>query len=168
MSPLSNSRNDRYGGSLSDRCRFALDIASAVRNVIPDGMPLIARISSTEYMPDGWNLNDSVELSGWLKEVGVDMIDCSSGGNAAEQDLDPYPGYQVPFAKRIRDEVGILTGAVGLLTDPFQCEQTLRNGDSDVILLGRELLRNPYWALSAQVALDDEDSFWPDQYVRAR
>ena len=168
MSPLSNSRVDHYGGSLSDRCRFAVDIASAVRNVIPDGMPLIARISATEYMSDGWNLNDSVELSGWLKDVGVDMIDCSSGGNAADQDLDPYPGYQVPFARRIKDEVGILTGAVGLLTDPYQCEQTLRNDDSDVILLGRELLRNPYWPLSAQVTLDNDDSVWPDQYVRAR
>ena len=168
MSPLSNSRTDRYGGSLNDRCRFAVDIASAVRNVIPEGMPLIARISATEYMQDGWNLNDSIELSGWLKDVGVDMIDCASGGNAAKQELDPYPGYQVPFAKRIKDEVGILTGAVGLLTDPYQCEQTLRSGDADVILLGRELLRNPYWALSAQVTLDNEDSVWPNQYVRAR
>ena len=168
MSPLSNSRTDQYGGSLSNRCRFAVDIASAVRNVIPEGMPLIARISATEYMTGGWDLNDSVELSGWLKDVGVDMIDCSSGGNAVDQKLDPYPGYQVPFAKKLKDEVGILTGAVGLLTDPYQCEQTLRNGDSDVILLGRELLRNPYWALSAQVTLDGDDSVWPNQYVRAR
>ena len=168
MSPLSNTREDRYGGSLRNRCRFALEVTSSVRSVIPDGMPLLVRISATEYMDKGWGIDDSVELSGWLKEEGVDLIDCSSGGNAADQNLDPFPGYQVPFSSRIRREVDIPTGAVGLITDAAQAEQTLRNGDADVILLGRELLRNPYWPLNARDELDDVDDLWPDQYVRAR
>ena len=168
MSPLSNMREDKYGGSLKNRCRFALEITSSVRSVIPDGMPLMVRISATEYMDNGWSLDDSVELSGWLKEEGVDLIDCSSGGNAADQNLDPFPGYQVPFSSRIRREVDIPTGAVGLITDASQAEQTLRNGDADVILLARELLRNPYWPLKARDELDDVDDLWPDQYVRAR
>ena len=168
MSPLSNKRSDKYGGSLKNRCRFPMDIVSAVRKVIPESMPLLVRISATEYMTDGWSLEDSIELSGWLKEEGVDMIDCSSGGNSPDQDLDPFPGYQVPFSAAKKKEVDILTGAVGLITDASQAEQTLRNEDADVILLGRELLRNPYWALNAQVELDGEDSVWPSQYVRAR
>ena len=168
MSPLSNTREDKYGGSLKNRCRFALEVTSSVRSVIPDGMPLMVRISATEYMDNGWSIDDSVELSGWLKEEGVDLIDCSSGGNAADQNLDAFPGYQVPFSSRIRREVDIRTGAVGLITDPSQAEQTLRNGDADVILLGRELLRNPYWPLKARDELDHNDDLWPDQYVRSR
>ena len=168
MSPLSNTREDKYGGSLKNRCRFALEVTSSVRSVIPDGMPLMVRISATEYMDNGWSIDDSVELSGWLKEEGVAVIDCSSGGNAAEQNLDAFPGYQVPFSSRIRREVDIRTGAVGLITDPSQAEQTLRNGDADVILLGRELLRNPYWPLKARDELDHNDDLWPDQYVRSR
>jgi 2,4-dienoyl-CoA reductase-like NADH-dependent reductase (Old Yellow Enzyme family) len=168
MSPLSNKRSDDYGGSLSNRCRFPLEIVSAVRKVIPDSMPLLARISATEYMEAGWSLSDSVELAGWMKDEGVDMIDCSSGGNSPDQDLDPFPGYQVPFASRIRKEVGIQTGAVGLITDASQAEQTLRNGDADAIFLGRELLRNPYWPLYARDELDSSDDLWPRQYVRAR
>lgn len=131
-------------------------------------MPLLARISATEYMKDGWSLDDSIELAGWMKEEGVDMIDCSSGGNSATQNLDPFPGYQVPFSARIRKEVEILTGAVGLITDASQAEQTLRNMDADAILLGRELLRNPYWPLKARDELDGSDDLWPAQYVRAR
>ena len=168
MSPISNSRSDNYGGSLKNRCRFPLEIVSAVRKVIPDSMPLLARISSTEYMESGWKIDDSIELAGWMKSEGVDMIDCSSGGNSPDQDLDPFPGYQVPFASRIRREVDIPTGAVGLITDASQAEQTLRNGDADVILLGRELLRNPYWPLYARDELDGVDDLWPRQYVRAR
>jgi len=168
MSPLSNHRNDSYGGTLRNRCRLPIDIVSAVRKVIPESMPLLARISATEYMSDGWSLEDSIELSGWLKEEGVDMIDCSSGGNSPSQNMDAFPGYQVLFATAIKREVGILTGAVGLITDASQAEQTLRNGEADVILLGRELLRNPYWPLNAQVELDAQDSVWPPQYVRAR
>jgi len=168
MSPLSNHRNDSYGGTLRNRCRLPIDIVSAVRKVIPESMPLLARISATEYMSDGWSLEDSIELSGWLKEEGVDMIDCSSGGNSPSQNMDAFPGYQVLFATAIKREVGILTGAVGLITDASQAEQTLRNGEADAILLGRELLRNPYWPLNAQAELDGQDSVWPPQYVRAR
>ena len=168
MSPLSNNRKDSYGGTLRNRCRLPIDIVSAVRKAIPEAMPLLVRISATEYMSDGWSLEDSIELSGWLKEEGVDMIDCSSGGNSPSQNLEAFPGYQVPFAAAIKREVGILTGAVGLITDASQAEQTLRNGEADAILLGRELLRNPYWPLNAQVELDGQDSVWPPQYVRAR
>ena len=168
MSPLSNNRRDSYGGTLRNRCRLPIKIVSAVRKAIPEAMPLLVRISATEYMSGGWSLEDSIELSGWLKEEGVDMIDCSSGGNSPSQNLDAFPGYQVPFAAAIKREVGILTGAVGLITDASQAEQTLRNGEADVILLGRELLRNPYWPLNAQVELDAQDSVWPPQYVRAR
>ena len=168
MSPLSNIRTDQYGGSLKNRCRFTLEVISAVRRKIPESMPLLARISATEYMKDGWSLDDSIELAGWMKEEGVDMIDCSSGGNSANQDLDPFPGYQVPFAARIRKEVEILTGAVGLITGASQAEQTLRSMDADAILLGRELLRNPYWPLKARDELDGSDDLWPPQYVRSR
>ena len=168
MSSLSNHRTDKYGGSLRNRCRFSLDIASAVRNIIPDSMPLLVRISATEYIKGGWDVEDSIELCGWLKEEGVDLIDCSSGGNSSAQDLDTFPGYQVPFSARIRKEVQIPTGAVGLIADPLQAEQTLRNGDADVVLLGRELLRNPYWPLQARDELDNSDDLWPIQYIRAR
>ena len=168
MSQLSNHRTDIYGGSLRNRCRFSLDIAAAVRNTIPDSMPLLVRISATEYIKGGWDIEDSIELCGWLKEVGIDMIDCSSGGNSSTQNLDAFPGYQVPFSARIRKEVQIATGAVGLIADPLQAEQTLRNEDADVVLLGRELLRNPYWPLQARDEMDDLDDLWPIQYVRAR
>lgn len=168
MSPLSNQRSDFYGGSLRNRCRLGLDIVDAIRKVIPDSMPLLVRISSTEYMKDGWAIEDSIAFTKMLMERGVDMIDCSSGGNSAEQEMDPYPGYQVPFSARMRHDTGAMTGAVGLITEPYQAEQILRNEEADVILLGRELLRDPYWPLHAQVQLDQDDSVWPRQYVRAR
>ena len=167
MSPLSNTRKDKYGGSLENRCRFAIDIASAVRSVIPESMPLFARISASEYMPGGWDIDDAIELSGWLKDQGVDLIDCSSGGISQGQQIDTFPGYQVPFASKIRSEVDVLTGAVGLIRDAAQAEQTLRNGDADAILLGRELLRNPYWALYAREELDRTNDLWPAQYFKS-
>ncbi len=168
MSPISNQRSDSYGGSLRNRCRLGLDIVDSIRKVIPDSMPLLVRISSTEYMKGGWAIEDSIEFTKMLMERGVDMIDCSSGGNSADQEMDPYPGYQVPFSARIRHDTGALTGAVGLITEPYQAEQILRNEEADAILLGRELLRDPYWPLHAQVQLDQDDSVWPLQYVRAR
>ena len=167
MSPTSNRRNDLYGGTLKNRCRLAVQIVEEVRSIIPDSMPLFARISCDEYIDEGWNLGNSVELSGWLKECGVDLIDCSSGGNSVEQKLSPFPGYQVPFSREIRQQVGIKTGAVGLITEPSQAEQTLRNGESDVIFLGRELLRNPYWPAKAREFLDKKRDLWPPQYERA-
>jgi len=167
MSPTSNKRTDEYGGTLKNRSRLSVQIAEEVRSVIPDSMPLLARISCDEYVNGGWGIEDSVELSGWLKESGVDLIDCSSGGNSAEQDLSPFPGYQVRFANEIRRQVGIQTGAVGLITEPAQAEQTLRNNEADVIFLGRELLRNPYWPAKAREFLDSNRDLWPPQYERA-
>ena len=165
LSPLSNLRTDEYGGSLENRARFPREIARAVRNAIPDSMPLLVRVSATEYMDNGWDVDECVELSRWLKEDGVDLIDCSSGGNSSTQQLTPYPGYQVQFSARIRSEAEVITGAVGLITEPAQAEKILDDGDADVILLARELLRNPYWPIHAQTELDGVAE-WPDQYKR--
>ena len=165
LSPLSNLRTDEYGGSLENRARFPREIARAVRNAIPDSMPLLVRVSATEYMDNGWDVDECVELSRWLKEDGVDLIDCSSGGNSSTQQLTPYPGYQVQFSARIRSEAEVTTGAVGLITEAAQAEKILDDGDADVILLARELLRNPYWPIHAQPELDGEAE-WPDQYKR--
>jgi len=168
LSPLSNLREDEYGGSIEGRARFALRVTRAVRDVIPADMPLFARISSTEWVDEGgWSLADSVVLAGWLKEAGVDLIDCSSGGNSPRQRLTPFDSYQVPFAEEIRRKVGVLTGAVGLITRPEQAEEIIASGKADAVLLGRELLRDPHWPLHAAHALG-ADVPWPKQYVRAR
>ena len=166
MSPLSNKRNDAYGGSFENRVRFPIEIVDKVRSSIPEDIPLFVRISSTEYVEGGWNIEDSVLLSVQLKAHGVDLIDCSSGGNSSSQKLEPYPGYQVPFASQIKSGSNIMTGAVGLITNPQQAEDVLVNGHADAIFIGRELLRNPYWPLSAQKYLDDQ-SVWSNQYSRA-
>ena len=165
LSPLSNQRTDEYGGSLENRTRFPREVARAVRNAIPDSMPLLVRVSATEYMESGWDVDECVEFSRWLKGDGVDLIDCSSGGNSSTQKLTPYPGYQVQFSARIRSEAEVTTGAVGLITEAAQAEKILDDGDADVILLARELLRNPYWPIHAQTELDGEAE-WPDQYKR--
>lgn len=165
LSPLSNQREDQYGGSLDSRVRFPLEIARAVRNAIPDSMPLFVRVSATEYMDDGWDVDECVDFSRRLKEEGVDLIDCSSGGNSSTQNLTPYPGYQVQFSARIRSEAEVTTGTVGLITEPAQAEKILYDGDADVILLARELLRNPYWPIHAQTELDGAGT-WPSQYDR--
>jgi 2,4-dienoyl-CoA reductase-like NADH-dependent reductase (Old Yellow Enzyme family) len=167
LSPVSNQRQDEYGGSLENRARFALRITRAVRAVWPAHLPLLVRISATEYVDGGWDLEDSIVLSEWLRDEGVDLIDCSSGGNSPLQTLTPFTGYQVPFAAAIRSRVGIATGAVGLITDPEQAEGILERGDADVVLLARELLRNPYWPLHAAAALGDRLDYWPKQYLRA-
>ncbi len=166
LSPLSNQRNDEYGGSFQNRVRFPLEIVDKIRSSIPETVPLFARISSTEYMESGWTIEDSVLLGIQLKEHGVDLIDCSSGGNSPLQKLETYPGYQVQFASQIRSSSEIMTGAVGLITDPFQAENILLQGHADAIFLGREFLRNPYWPLSAQKSLDDQAT-WAKQYKRA-
>jgi len=165
LSPLSNQRTDQYGGSLDNRTRFPREIARAVRNAIPEHMPLLVRVSATEYMTNGWDVDECVEFSRWLKEDGVDLIDCSSGGNSPTQQLTPYPGYQVQFSARIRSEAEVTTGAVGLITEATQADKILSDGDADVILLARELLRNPYWPIHAQTELDGSAE-WPDQYKR--
>ena len=166
LSPLSNDRHDEYGGSLENRARFPLGVVQAVRKAIPDSMPLFVRVSATEYMEGGWDVEECVQVCKWFKAEGVDLIDCSSGGNSSQQQLSPYPGYQVRFASHIKKEAEIMTGAVGLITTPPQAEKILENDEADVVFLGRELLRNPYWPIQARAALDDGASGWPNPYAR--
>ena len=167
MSPLSNHREDEYGGSLENRCRFALETIVAVRKAIPDSTPLFVRISASEFVEGGWDIDDSVQLSKWMKDAGVDLVDTSAGGNSANQVLELKPGYQVPFAEVIREEAGIMTGAVGLITEAQQAEAILEAGQADAVFLGREIMRNPYWALYAQAQLDGGSDNWPVQYERS-
>ncbi len=166
LSPLSNRRTDEYGGSLENRSRFALDVINAVRGAVPDSVPLFTRISATEYVEGGWDLEQSIKLTEWMKDAGVDLVDCSSGGNSPDQQMTAEPNYQVPFAAEIRERTGILTGAVGLITEAEQAEAILVDGEADAIFIGRELLRNPYWPRYAQAQLDGEAP-WPDQYIRS-
>ena len=167
LSPLSNTRSDDYGGPLENRARFAIRIARSVRSVWPEHLPVFARISATEWVEGGWDLEDSVRLCGWLKDEGIDLIDCSSGGNSPLQTLTPFTGYQVPFAAAIRKRVGIATGAVGMITQPRQAEEILQKGEADVVLMARELLRSPYWPLHAAAELGVRIDYWPEQYLRA-
>jgi 2,4-dienoyl-CoA reductase-like NADH-dependent reductase (Old Yellow Enzyme family) len=168
LSPLSNRREDLYGGSLENRMRLLLRVAERLRGAMPDGSPLFARVSATDWAEEGgWEIGQSVELAKRLKETGVDLIDVSSGGTLPRVRIPVGPGYQVPFARRIRHEAGILTGAVGLITEPRQAEEILENGDADLIFLGRELLRDPYWAIRAQREMGETPSL-PVQYERAR
>jgi len=167
LSPLSNQREDDYGGSLANRARLPLRVAQAVREVWPESLPVFVRISATDWAEGGWDLDQSIQFSRWLKERGIDLIDCSSGGTLPHARIPVEPGYQVPFARAIRQEAGIPTGAVGLLTDPAQADAILERGDADAVLLGRALLRDPYWPLHAAAALD-VDRDWPVQYERAK
>jgi len=166
-SPLSNTRSGRYGGSLDGRLRFPLEIAEAVRNVWPERFPLFARISSTDWVEGGWDVTQSVELAKRLHERGVDLIDCSSGGNVADAQIPMAPLYQVPFAERIRREAKVPTGAVGLITTPEEGERILSRGQADLIVMAREFLRDPYFPMYAADALDVAIP-WPKQYERAR
>lgn len=166
LSPLSNKRTDEYGGSFENRSRFALDIVRAVRAVWPDPLPLFMRISSTDWVEGGWDLDQSIWLAKELKDLGVDLIDCSSGGVVAYAKIPLRPGYQVLFAESIRRATGIMTGAVGLITDPEQADGIIRGGQADVVLLAREMLRDPYWALHAAKALGQQAPV-PVQYGRA-
>ncbi len=167
LSPLSNHRKDEYGGSLENRCRLALEISETVRRTIPDNFPLFVRISASDWVEGGWDIDQSVQLAKWLKEKGIDLIDCSSGGNAAAAKIPIGPGYQVSFAERIKKEAGIMTGAVGAITSPMQAETIIRTGQADLVLLAKEMLRNPYWPLYAAKQLNSEAD-WPDQYLRAK
>jgi 2,4-dienoyl-CoA reductase-like NADH-dependent reductase (Old Yellow Enzyme family) len=166
LSPLSNHRTDEYGGPFENRIRFALETARAVRAVWPDGLPLFARISASDWVEGGWNIDESVELSRQLAGLGVDLIDCSSGGLAPQQKITLGPGYQVPFAERIKREVGVRTGAVGLITTAQQADEIVRTGQADMVLLAREFLRDPYFPLHAAKALGDTVP-GPIQYGRA-
>ncbi len=167
LSPFTNQRTDEYGGSFEGRTRFPLEVARAVRESVPARLPVFVRLSTTEYVDGGWNLADSVELAKLLKGIGIDLIDASSGGNLPHQRLHPFPGYQLPGARAIREQAGIATGAVGLITAATHAEAVLQAGDADVIFMGRELLRDPYWPLRAAAELHAEVS-WPVQYERAR
>jgi 2,4-dienoyl-CoA reductase-like NADH-dependent reductase (Old Yellow Enzyme family) len=166
LSPLSNHRTDEYGGSFEKRTRFALEVAAAVRTAWPEQLPLFIRISATDWVEGGWDIDGSVALSRSLKAMGVDLVDCSSGGLAPQQKIALGPGYQVPFAERIRRETGVLTGAVGLITTAQQAEEIVSSGRADMVLLAREFLRDPYFALHAGKALGTEVQP-PVQYQRA-
>lgn len=166
LSPLSNRRTDEYGGTFENRTRFLRDTVSAVREALPERCPLFVRLSATDWVADGWDLEQSVELSRRLKALGVDLIDCSSGGNVERAEIPVGAGYQVPFAERIRREAEIATAAVGMITQPAQADQIIRNGQADLALLARELLREPYWPLHAARELG-HDTPWPAQYLRA-
>jgi len=165
-SPLSNQRDDEYGGSFENRIRFLLETVRAVRQVWPERLPLTVRLSCTDWIEGGWTVGETVTLAGRLKEEGVDLIDCSSGGNTARATLPLGPGYQVPLAEAVRQGAGIPTAAVGLVTAPEQADEIIRNRRSDLVLLGRQLLRDPYWPLLAARALKQPIPA-PVQYLRA-
>ena len=169
LSPLSNQRDDEYGGSFDNRVRLLLEVVAEVRRRLSSQVPLVVRISATDWHEDGWTADDSVRLASLLVDAGVDLIDVSSGGNALV-DIPVEPGYQVSFARRIRAEAGIPTGAVGLITEPKQAEEIVADGSADVVLLARALLRDPHWALRAAHDLGvevGEGIDWPKQYLRA-
>lgn len=166
LSPLSNQRKDRYGGSFENRIRLVCEVAEAIRRVWPERYPLFTRISATDWVEGGWDVDQSVALSRQLKALGVDLIDCSSGGNIPGAPIPAGPGYQAPFAERIRREAGVLTGVVGLITSPVQADHVIRSGQADLVLLAREMLRDPYWPLRAARELHCPVT-WPVQYLRA-
>jgi 2,4-dienoyl-CoA reductase-like NADH-dependent reductase (Old Yellow Enzyme family) len=166
LSPLSNQRSDEYGGSFENRIRLLVEVVDAVRTVLPAGLPLLVRISASDWAEGGWDIDQSVALAKILKKHKVDLIDVSSGGLTIRQVMQVGPGYQTSFAERIRREAEIPTGAVGLITEAAQAEHILRTGQSDIVLIAREFLRQPYWALEAAEQLGDVIS-WPAQYVRA-
>jgi len=166
LSPLSNKRTDEYGGSFENRIRFLLETTEAVRAAWPDRLPLWVRISATDWKEGGWTIDDSVKLAPELRKRGVDLIDCSSGGSAPDAKIPVGPGFQVPLAERIRKETGVMTGAVGMITEPQQAEEIVASGKADVVSLAREFLRDPYWPLHAAQALGLEPEA-PIQYGRA-
>jgi 2,4-dienoyl-CoA reductase-like NADH-dependent reductase (Old Yellow Enzyme family) len=166
LSPLINTRVDAYGGSFDNRVRLCLEIVDAVRAAWPERLPMFVRISATDWKDGGWDLEQAVELARRLRAHGVDLVDCSSGGAVHDQQIAIGPGYQVPFAERIRRDAGVMTGAVGLITMPEQADAIISRGQADVVLLARELLRDPYWPLHAAEALGHRIP-WPPQYLRA-
>jgi 2,4-dienoyl-CoA reductase-like NADH-dependent reductase (Old Yellow Enzyme family) len=166
LSPLTNTREDAYGGTFENRIRLTVEVTRAIRGAWPDEAPLFVRLSCTDWVQGGWDIDECVDLGRRLAVEGVDLIDCSSGGNAAHQHVAVAPGYQTAFASRIRHEAGVKTGAVGLITSPHQAEHILTTGQADAVLLARELLRDPHWPLHAAQALGDTIA-WPAQYLRA-
>lgn len=167
LSPLSNHRTDEYGGSLENRMRLPLRIAESVRKLWPAKWPVFIRISASDWMPDGFTLEDAIAFARKVKALGIDLIDCSSGGIAANAQIKAGPNYQVPFAEGVRKGAEIATGAVGIITEAHQAEEILRKDQADLIFMARELLRDPYWPLHAAKILGDDIS-WPKQYARAK
>jgi len=167
LSPLSNKRDDAFGGRLENRMRLPLEVAHRVRAIWPEELPVMVRLSVTDWVDGGWDLAQSLVLCEHLKELGVDLIDCSSGGLVPDAVIPAAPGFQTPFAAEIRKKIGIATGAVGLITAAMQAEQILATGSADVVLLARELLRDPYWPIHAAAELK-ADHPWPVQYERAK
>jgi 2,4-dienoyl-CoA reductase-like NADH-dependent reductase (Old Yellow Enzyme family) len=167
LSPLTNLRKDEFGGNLENRMRFPLSVTRAVRDIWPQDLPVFVRISATDWVEGGWDLEQSVELCRSLKEQGIDLIDCSSAGLVHHAVVHAGPGFQTPFASAIRNEVGIATGTVGFITEPVQAEQIVATGLADAVFLGRAMLRNPYWPLEAARILK-ADIPWPVQYLRAK
>jgi 2,4-dienoyl-CoA reductase-like NADH-dependent reductase (Old Yellow Enzyme family) len=172
LSPVSNQRTDEYGGSFANRSRLTLDVVRAIRRVWPEGLPLVVRVSATDWLDDqpetrSWTVDQTVELARLLRAEGVDALDCSSGGNVAGVHIPTGAGYQVSFAERVRREAGMPTIAVGMITQPAQADQIIRSGQADMVALAREELRNPHWPLLAAAALKQEIT-WPAQYERAR
>lgn len=167
LSPLCNSRNDEYGGSFENRIRLVLEVTEAVQQVWPNDLPLFVRISATDWAEGGWDIEEAVMLAKILKDMGVDVIDCSSGGAVSHQKIVVEPHYQVPFAERIKKDANVMTGAVGLITDAHQAEDIIKKGEADLVFFGRESLRNPNLALTFARELDAE-TMWPKQYERAK
>ena len=167
LSPLSNQRRDEYGSCFENRIRLTLQVVEAVRKVWPAELPLLVRVSATDWVEDGWNPDETVELARRLHTLGADLIDVSSGGTAANAEIPVGPGYQTRFAERVRKESGIATGTVGMITEPAQAEHILRTCQADIIFLARELLRDPYWPLHADDDLGGRKAVWPAQYQRA-
>src|SRR5436190_3391859 len=166
LSPLSNRREDKYGGSFENRTRLCREVVAAVRSAWPKELPLFLRISATDWVEGGWDVEQSVKLAGELKPMGVDLIDCSSGGNVPHANIPVGAGYQTVFAERIRRETGVMTGAVGMITSAVQAEHIIRTGQADAVIMAREFLRDPYWPLRAARELQQPIA-WPIQYLRA-
>lgn len=167
LSPLTNTRKDEFGGESGGRMKFPLRVAAAVREIWPAALPLFVRISATDWADGGWDLSQSLVFAGRLRDLGVDLIDCSSGGLVPYAKVPAKPGYQVPFASSIKREIGIATGAVGLITEPQQAEDIIAGGDADAVFIARAMLRDPYWPIHAAKELS-VDFPWPVQYERAK
>ena len=167
LSPLCNVRKDSYGGSLENRMRLPLRVAQCVREKWPEELPLFVRISASDWAEGGWDLAQSIEFSKRLRAIGIDLIDCSSGGAVPRAKIAVVPGYQVPFAREIRKQAAIATGAVGMITEPRQANDIIREGSADAVFIAREFLRDPYFPLHAAKELGIEPD-WPPQYERAK
>jgi len=167
LSPIANRRSDEYGGSFENRTRLVREVVRAVRAGWPERLPILVRVSATDWLDGGWDIEQTIELARLLRADGADLIDCSSGGIAKTAKVPFGPGYQSAFAERLRREAHVKTGAVGLITSAHQAEHVLRTGQADLVVLARQLLRDPYWPLRAAKELGEEAS-WPNQYLRAR